>query len=93
MYAVSFDMVVKDLKEHFGEPYNNAYYEIQKIMEQHGFSWIQGSTYVTENHDMGNLFLLMQKLSKIDWFRNSVRDIRGYRIEDWSNFTQIVKNG
>ena len=23
----------------------------------------------------------------IGWFRNSVRDIKDFRIEDWSNFT------
>jgi virulence-associated protein VapD len=32
-------------------------------------------------------------LSKIDWFRKSVRDIRGYRVEEWSDFTEIVKKG
>ena len=26
------------------------------------------------------------------WFRKSVRDIRAYKVEDWSDFTQIVKN-
>ena len=31
-------------------------------------------------------------LARIDWFRNSVRDIRGYRVEDWSDFTDLVKN-
>jgi virulence-associated protein VapD len=30
MFAIAFDMVVSDLKEHYGEPYNNAYYEISE---------------------------------------------------------------
>ena len=29
MYAIAFDMFVSDLKEHYGEPYNNAYFEIK----------------------------------------------------------------
>lgn len=32
-------------------------------------------------------------LSKVSWFRLSVRDIRGYRVEEWSDFTDIVKKG
>lgn len=33
MYAISFDMVIVDLKNNYGEPYNNAYYEISTILE------------------------------------------------------------
>ena len=32
-------------------------------------------------------------LKAIDWFRKSVRDIRGYRVEEWSDFTESVKKG
>lgn len=28
MFAISFDMLISDLKANYGEPYNNAYYEI-----------------------------------------------------------------
>lgn len=31
--------------------------------------------------------------SKVSWFCLSVRDIRGYRVEEWSDFTDIVKKG
>ena len=39
-----------------------------------------------------NLFNAVNALKEIDWFRESVRDIRGYRVEEWSDFTEIVKN-
>jgi virulence-associated protein VapD len=29
MFAIAFDMVITDLKENYGEPYNNAYFEIK----------------------------------------------------------------
>ena len=29
MFAISFDMVISDLKKHYGETYNNAYFEIK----------------------------------------------------------------
>lgn len=40
---------------------------------------------------MANLMEAIQTLSEIEWFANSVKDIRGFRVEDWSNFTKLVK--
>lgn len=92
MYALSFDMNIAELKEHYGEIYNNAYYEIRKILISDGFEWIQGSTYLTRSDNLINLTKAVIDLKAIEWFRRSVRDIRGYRVEEWSNFTQIIKD-
>lgn len=91
MFAISFDMVIVDLKENYGEPYNNAYYEISTVLEAFGFYRAQGSVYLTEKNDMVNLTRAMIKLKSIDWFKNSVRDIRAFKVEDWSNFTDFMK--
>lgn len=91
MFAIAFDMVVKDLKTYYGEPYNNAYYDISNVMEQCGFYRIQGSTYLTNSQDMTSLFRAIEALKKIDWFRQSVRDIRAFRVENWSDFTLFMK--
>jgi virulence-associated protein VapD len=91
MYAISFDMLVADLKQHYGEPYNNAYFDIKTELRKFGFYNAQGSLYLTENRDMANLFRAIDALKKIEWFKLSVRDIRAFRIEDWSNFTDFVK--
>lgn len=91
MYAIAFDLVVSDLKKHYGEPYHNAYAEVKKILLQNKFYWIQGSTYATDG-DLSALFLAIEKLKTIDWFRKSVRDIRAFKIEDYSNFTEQFKN-
>jgi virulence-associated protein VapD len=32
----------------------------------------------------------IDKLKNIEWFKNSVRDIRAFKVEDWSDFTDIV---
>ena len=32
------------------------------------------------------------ELSKIEWFKKSVRDLRGFKVESWSNFTDLVKH-
>ncbi len=91
MFAISFDMVIVDLKKSYGEPYNNAYYEISSILEEFNFYRAQGSVYLTDKNDMVNLTRAMNKLKTIDWFRNSVRDIRAFKVEDWSNFTEFMK--
>ncbi len=92
MFAISFDMNITALRIHYGEPYNAAYYEIKQVLRQSGFEWIQGSTYLTRSDDMGNVVKAIMQLSKIDWFKKSVRDIRGYKVENWSDFTEIVRN-
>lgn len=84
-------MSVLDLEQHYGKPYNRAYFEIKAVLRANGFEWIQGSTYLTQSDDLGNLFRAIEALKKISWFKKSVRDIRGYKVENWSNFTDIVK--
>lgn len=92
MYAIAFDMRVAQLVDHYGEPYNNAYYEIRQILGEYDFVNLQGSVYLTSNTSMANLFNAIRALSNIEWFRDFVRDIRAFRVEDWSDFTDSVKN-
>ena len=75
MFAISFDMTVSSLEEHYGMPYNRAYYEIKEILKKNGFEWIQGSTYLTVNGNLSNLYKAINDLCKFDWFKKSVRDI------------------
>jgi virulence-associated protein VapD len=89
MFAIAFDMSISKLKENFGEPYNNAYFEIKKEMQKCNFYNMQGSIYLTQNNDMANLFKAINGLKEIEWFRKSVRDIRAFRVEDWSDFTGL----
>lgn len=93
MYAIAFDMVIQDLKEYYGEPYNNAYFEIKNVLREYDFYNTQGSVYLTEKNDMANLYRAIEALKKIDWFKKSVRDLRAFRVEDWSDFTSVVKEG
>lgn len=91
MFAISFDMLISDLKKHYGDPYNNAYYDIANTLEKFDFYRGQGSVYLSTRNDMVNLMRALNALKKLDWFPNSVRDIRAFRVEDWSDFTQYIK--
>lgn len=91
MFAISFDMVISDLKLNYGEPYNNAYFEISEILAEFNFYRAQGTVYLTDKNDMANLTRAMIKLKSTDWFKNSVRDIGAFKVEDWSDFTNFMK--
>lgn len=93
MYAIAFDMDVATLRKTYGEPYTNAYAEISKVMKKLGFHWTQGSVYLSDNNNdgLGLVYDAMSALREIDWFKASVRDIRAFKVEDWSNFTQRIK--
>jgi virulence-associated protein VapD len=83
-------MSIEDLRNNYGDPYNNAYYEINVILRKYDFYNTQGSVYLTEKNDMASLFRAIVALKNIDWFKKSVRDIRAFRVEDWSDFTSFV---
>jgi virulence-associated protein VapD len=91
MFAISFDMLISDLKENYRDPYHNAYFEIASIMEKYGFYRGQGSVYLSTVNDMTNLLRAINELKNTPWFKNSVRDIRAFRVEDWSDFTSFIK--
>lgn len=61
MYAIAFDLIISELKKHYKDPYNNAYAEVKKVLEENGFFWIQGSTYATE----GNLKVLFHAIQSL----------------------------
>jgi virulence-associated protein VapD len=94
MYALSFDMEVAKLKEHYGEPYNKAYDEIRVIMNELGFEWTQGSLYISksEKNTLTSVYRVINRLSQVPWFKESIKDVRAFKVEDWSDFTEIVKS-
>ena len=94
MYAIAFDLKIEDLKQEYGDPYNRAYDEIRQELEILGFEWTQGSVYInsSDKDSLATVYKAINKLSKINWFKHSVRDIRAFKVEDWSDFTDIVKS-
>ncbi len=91
MFAIAFELVVADTEKFHPRGVAQAYSDIGAVLSQHGFRWVQGSLYVTDKEDMANLFLAIEALRSQPWFPKSVRDIRAFRIEQWSDFTPVVK--
>ena len=91
MFAIAFDMVVADIRKHHPAGISHAYSDIGKALGHFEFDRIQGSVYLTRNPDMGNLFAAITALRAIPWVPKCVRDVRGFKAENWSNFTPNVK--
>jgi virulence-associated protein VapD len=91
MFAIAFDMVVADIREHYPKGISSAYTEIAKTLVPFGFERIQGSVYLTREGDLTNLYRAIDALRSIGWFRRCARDVRGFKVEDWSNFTGLIR--
>lgn len=93
LYAIAFDMDIESLKLNYGEPYNNAYGEIRKVLQKQGFTWQQGSVYFGgESINAVTCVLAAIELSRaLPWFAASVRDIRMLRIEEFNDLMPAVQ--
>ena len=90
MFAIVFDMVVADIRKHHAKGISSAYTDIGTALAPFGFERVQGSVYLTKAADLANMFDAISALRAIPWFPKCARDIRGFRVENWSNFTTSV---
>ncbi|MFN6955707.1 MAG: hypothetical protein ACK4PG_13020 [Acetobacteraceae bacterium] len=84
-YAITFDLDIEALKTTYRNPsHNNAYTDIQRILEDFGFKRQQGSVYFSEEGKSAvDCVIAVQAIAaEHDWFKPSVKDIRMLRIED-----------
>ncbi len=95
VYAIAFDMDIEALRSNYGDPYNNAYLEIRRVLQRHGFSWQQGSVYFgSESVTAVTCVLAAMDLARsLPWFAASVRDIRMLRIEELNDLMAAVQQG
>ena len=91
MFAVAFDLVVADTATHHPRGVAQAYTDIGATLAGFGFNRVQGSLYLTDRDDLANLFSAIMALKALPWFPASVRDIRAFKVEHWSDFTPLVK--
>lgn len=93
LYAITFDMDIDSLKLHYGDPYNNAYGEIRKILSKHGFTWQQGSVYFGGEaiNAVTCVLAAIDLAQSLPWFANSVRDVRMLRIEEVNDLMPAIE--
>jgi virulence-associated protein VapD len=91
MFAIAFDMVVADLREHCPKGISGAYTDIARTVAPFGFERVQGSAYLGRSDDITRLFEAITALKALPWFPRCARDVRGFRVENWSDFTATIK--
>lgn len=91
MFAIAFDLVVADTLANHPKGVSQAYADIGAALAGFGFNRIQGSLYVTNRDDLANLFAAIMALKALPWLPASVKDIRAFKVEHWSDFTALVK--
>jgi virulence-associated protein VapD len=93
VYAIAIDLDVEQLRIHSGDPYNNAYLEIRRVLERHGFQWQQGSVYFGGPAVSAAVVMVavIDLTTQLPWFASSVRDIRMLRIEELNDLMPVVQ--
>ncbi len=93
MYAITFDMDTETLERSYpAASYNNAYTDIAKILQKHGFQRQQGSVYFGNSSVTAvSCVVAVQELAiAFSWFAPSVRDIRMLRIEEYNDLMPAI---
>ncbi len=95
MYAIVFDLDQDTLSKTYHTPsYTNAYSDIKKVLEPHGFTRQQGSVYfgdAAKVDAVSCVLAVMDIAAKHPWFAPSVKDIRMLRIEDNNDLMPAVQ--
>jgi virulence-associated protein VapD len=91
MFAIAFDLVVSELEAVYPRHFSQAYAEVASTLQQFGFRRVQGSVYICDREDLAKLTSAMNALKALAWFPACVRDIRAFRVEQWSDFTAFMK--
>jgi len=93
VYAIAFDLDIEQLRIHYGDPYNNAYLEIRRILERHQFQWQQGSIYFGSSAVSASsvMVAVIDLTTQLPWFAASIRDIRMLRIEELNDLMPVVQ--
>jgi virulence-associated protein VapD len=93
VYAIALNIDIEQLRTNYGDPYNNAYLEIRRILQRHGFSWQQGSVYFGGERVTAVTCVLaaIDLARSLPWFAASVRDIRMLRIEELNDLMPAVQ--
>lgn len=91
MFAIGFDLLLNQTKLTHPKGVSQAYTEIGAVLNRYGFARVQGSVYVSQGDSLVDVTLAMNALKALPWFPTCVRDIRAFKVEHWSDFTNFMK--
>ncbi|MGH6955880.1 MAG: virulence factor [Caulobacteraceae bacterium] len=93
MFAIAFDLSYAETDALHPKGLRQAYRDIERALGRYGFARVQQSVYLTQSPDVANLFDAINALRAMPWFAACVKDVKAFRVENWSDFTPSVKGG
>lgn len=92
MFAIGFDLVVRETEAVHPRGVPQAYADINTVLSRYGFQRVQGSVDISQHDSLVNVTLAMNALRALSWFPTCVRDIRAFKVEHRSDFTDFMKS-
>ncbi len=92
MFAIAFDLSSDEAQRHHPKGRRQAYRDIGRALKDHGFNRVQGSVYLADEENLVRLTEAMNSLRSLDWFAKSVANVRAFRVEQGSDFTDFIKH-
>jgi virulence-associated protein VapD len=92
MFAIAFDLDFNETTVRHPVGVRQAYRDIERTLARYDFRRVQQSVYLTDEGDLAALASAMSALKALIWFPACVKDIRGFRVENWSDFTDFMKS-
>lgn len=88
-YAIILDFD----KTHLSLTYDEALSNLRNIMLQFQFNPLTNNVYVctSSKNQLALLYMLVQELSKITWLRSSLVTLKAFKMDNISDFTDIIK--
>ena len=88
-YAIIIDIDKANLPSSYEEAINNIRQAILPLQ----FEGITDKFYLcrAETNQLAFLYLAIQKLSKLSWLQTSLITLKAFKIEDISDFTNLIK--
>lgn len=88
-YAIILDFD----KTNLSLPYDEALSNIHNVMDQFQFKTLTNNIYVctSSKNQLSLLYMLVQELSKITWLKTSLISLKAFKMDNISDFTDIIK--
>lgn len=93
MYAIAFDFDLDTLD--FNDiPMGDAYEGAEEILADFGLMKLSNTIYAIPDskNNLRAVYQVIQKIATDKWLKLFLSNVRVCRLEDWSDFTSIVKS-
>ncbi len=91
MFAIAFDFDYLTTSANHPRSVRQAYRDVELALTPHGFRRVQQSVFVADEDDLAVVMYAMTALKRLPWFSVCVKDVRAFRVENWSDFNAFFK--